>query len=70
MSAITSLRSYELSGLLPPSDSVPHSRLATLSLNNTGIDDDVAPFIAGCPNLLTLQVSGTKLTGKFFLISL
>lgn len=41
-------------------DSPP--RLEELALNNTGIDDDAAPYLACCSSLVVLEVAGTKLT--------
>lgn len=62
LSALPSLRSLDLSGLLNPNGDFAPSELRTLILNNTGIDDDAAPFISSCPHLVTLEVSGTKMT--------
>lgn len=45
------------------------SSLNTLLLNNTRIDDDATPFLAGCTNLISLEVAGTKLTGKSIFIA-
>ena len=41
-------------------DSPP--RLEELAFNNTGIDDDAAPYLACCSSLVVLEVAGTKLT--------
>lgn len=63
LSSIPSLQSSDLSGLLPENANNV-SPLQTLLLNNTGVDDDASPFLASCSNLVSLEVSGTKLTGK------
>lgn len=46
-------------------DSPP--KLEELALNNTGIDDDAAPFLACCSSLVVLEVAGTKLTRPSFM---
>ncbi|KAF9036413.1 RNI-like protein [Hymenopellis radicata] len=63
LSAITSLRSADFVGLLPDveNDHRP-PLLETLVINNTGVDDEISPFLACCHELLTLEVGGTKLT--------
>ena len=45
-------------------DSQP--RLEELALNNTGIDDDAAPYLACCSSLVVLEVAGTKMTSLSF----
>ena len=45
-------------------DSQP--RLEELALNNTGIDDDAAPYLACCSSLVVLEVAGTKMTSLPF----
>jgi hypothetical protein len=40
------------------------SPLEILILNNTAIDDDSVPFISSCTRLKSLEVAGTKFTGK------
>ncbi|KAF8213364.1 hypothetical protein K438DRAFT_1956761 [Mycena galopus ATCC 62051] len=46
-SGLPGLRSVHLAGLAGD----PPSRLETLMLNHTGIDDEAAPFLATCPTL-------------------
>jgi len=46
-------------------DSPP--RLEELVLNNTGIDDNAAPYLACCSSLVVLEVAGTKLTSLSYL---
>ncbi|KAK0198662.1 RNI-like protein [Armillaria mellea] len=62
LSSIPSLRSSDLTGLMPTFEDDEPSALQTLMLNNTGVDDDVAPFISCCPELATLELAGTKIT--------
>ncbi|KAF8898538.1 hypothetical protein BD779DRAFT_1431472, partial [Infundibulicybe gibba] len=58
---LTHLRASDLEGLIPlAADDV--SLLENLILNNTGVDDSAAPFLASCPHLVTLGVAGTKIT--------
>lgn len=45
------------------------SRLEELALNNTGIDDDAAQFLACCSSLVVLEVAGTKLTSPSWMAS-
>lgn len=42
-------------------------RLEELALNNTGIDDHAAPYLACCSSLVVLEVAGTKLTSPSYL---
>ncbi|PCH33581.1 RNI-like protein [Wolfiporia cocos MD-104 SS10] len=63
LSNITSLRSSDLEGLQTWEDETAPARLQLLSLNNTSVDDDAAPYIASCPHIETLAVGGTKFTG-------
>ncbi|KAK0246050.1 RNI-like protein [Armillaria nabsnona] len=62
LSSISSLRSSDLAGLMPTFEDDEPSALQTLMLNNTGVDDEVAPFISCCPELATLELAGTKIT--------
>ena len=54
------MRSSDLEGLLPEDE--PPSALESLILNSTGVDDDVAPYIASCGSLKVLEVGNTKMT--------
>ena len=54
------MRSSDLEGLLPEDE--PPSTLESLILNSTGVDDDVAPYIASCGSLKVLEVGNTKMT--------
>ncbi|KAJ7139846.1 hypothetical protein C8R44DRAFT_765568 [Mycena epipterygia] len=58
LSGLPSLRSHHLAGL----EGAPPARLEALILNNTGIDDAAAPFLASCPDLAWLEVAETKMT--------
>lgn len=62
LAGIPSLRSSDLIGLMPTDAIHDLSVIEMLILNNTGIDDDVAPYIASCPLLRTLEVAGTRVT--------
>ncbi|KAG7450326.1 RNI-like protein [Guyanagaster necrorhizus] len=62
LSSISCLRSSDLAGLMPTFEYDEPCALQTLILNNTGVDDEVAPFISCCPELATLELSGTKVT--------
>ncbi|TDL28013.1 RNI-like protein [Rickenella mellea] len=62
LSGITPLRSSDLAGLFPSTDTEAKSPLHTLLLNKTGIDDDAAPWIASCSSLEALEVAETKFT--------
>ncbi|TFL06691.1 hypothetical protein BDV98DRAFT_588926 [Pterulicium gracile] len=61
LGGIVSLDSSVLSGLLSDGDK-PNSPLETLVLSNTAVDDEAATYIASCPALSTLDLSGTKFT--------
>lgn len=63
------MKSFELSALMPGYSEDEASRLKTLLLNNTPIDDEAAQYIASCPDLEFLEVSSTKMTGEFTFIS-
>lgn len=63
LGGIVSLDSSVLSGLLSDGDK-PNSPLETLVLSNTAVDDEAATYIASCPALSTLDLSGTKFTRK------
>ncbi|KAJ7630668.1 RNI-like protein [Roridomyces roridus] len=63
LSGLPALRSPHLAGLVSV-DGAPPARLETLLLNNTGIDDDAAPFLAACPALAWLEVGDTKMTSE------
>ncbi|KAF7306652.1 hypothetical protein MIND_00456700 [Mycena indigotica] len=63
LSSIPGLRSQHLAPLVPDDElAEAPSRLETLLLNNTGIDDDAAPFLASCASLRWLEVAETKMT--------
>lgn len=64
LARIPSLRSSDLAGLIPE-DGV-YSSLEDLVLSNTGVDDDASPYIACCPSLETLDITGTKFTSESF----
>ena len=64
LSGVTALRSFNLEGLLADDIDAAESPLRVLSLNNTSIDDSAAPYISTCRSLETLEVGGTRLTGK------
>ncbi|KAF5382968.1 hypothetical protein D9757_006365 [Collybiopsis confluens] len=63
LSGISSLRSGALAGLVPD-EGMASCAVENLVLNNTGIDDEAGVYIACCPNLVTLEVEGTKLTSE------
>lgn len=71
MAGIPSLRSSDLEGLLQTDADETLSPLRVLVLNNTGVDDGIAPFISACAVLETLELASTKVTGnnilQFFL---
>lgn len=58
------LQSLHLSGLLPQDAENQPPRLEQLILNNTGVDDDATPYLACCPNLVVLELAGTKISSK------
>ncbi|KAJ7102203.1 RNI-like protein [Mycena belliarum] len=58
LSGLPALRSHHLAGL----PGAPPARLESLILNNTGINDDAAPFLSACPELARLEVAETKMT--------
>ncbi|KAK7694576.1 hypothetical protein QCA50_001762 [Cerrena zonata] len=62
LAAISSLRSSDLEGLLADTPEEGTSRLKTLVLNNTSIDDSACPFISSCRELETLELASTKVT--------
>ncbi|KAJ7462666.1 RNI-like protein [Mycena galericulata] len=64
LSGLPALRSAHLAGLVPADGNAPPARLETLLLNNTGIDDAAAPFLAACPALAWLEVGETKMTSE------
>lgn len=64
MASIPSLRSSDLEGLLVDDSHEDISRLRILNLNNTAVDDEVAPYIASCELLETLEISGTRVTSE------
>ncbi|EPQ60876.1 RNI-like protein [Gloeophyllum trabeum ATCC 11539] len=61
---ITSLRSSDLSDLVPWEEGEEPSPLETLILNNTNIDDDAAMYIRSCSSLTILELQGTKFTSE------
>ncbi|KAJ8084219.1 hypothetical protein PM082_002986 [Marasmius tenuissimus] len=64
LSGIPSIRSDDLTGLMSEDANEPASPLERLLLNQTAIDDAASPFISCCRNLVSLEVSGTKLTNE------
>ncbi|KAJ6604375.1 RNI-like protein [Mycena vulgaris] len=58
LSGLPALRAHHLAGLQGASP----ARLESLILNNTGIDDAAAPFLAACSELAWLEVAETKMT--------
>ncbi|KAJ3823893.1 RNI-like protein [Lentinula raphanica] len=62
LAGITTLRSDALAALLPIDGT--HSVLETLILNNTSVGDDAGPYIACCPDLVRLEVEGTKFSSE------
>ncbi|KAG9316104.1 hypothetical protein JVU11DRAFT_3778 [Chiua virens] len=64
LSSIPYLRSSDLCGLISESVHDDPPKLEVLAINNTGIDDDAAPFLASCSSLVVLEVAGTKLTSS------
>ncbi|KAJ7706469.1 hypothetical protein B0H17DRAFT_631541 [Mycena rosella] len=59
LSGLPALRSHHLAGL---QDAPTPPRLESLILNNTGIDDGAALFLAACPDLAWLEVAETKMS--------
>ncbi|KAL4250557.1 Leucine-rich repeat domain superfamily protein [Abortiporus biennis] len=70
LAGISSLKSSDLSGLLIDDIELEPSKLQELVLNNTGVNDEVAPYISACPNLQTLELGSTKISeeGLFTII--
>lgn len=62
LSGVHHLQSLHLSGLLPQDADNQPPRLEQLILNNTGVDDDAAPYLACCSNLVVLELAGTKIS--------
>nr|GAT49746.1 predicted protein [Mycena chlorophos] len=63
LSGIPGLRSQYLAALVPDTElAETTSSLEILLLNNTGIDDDAAPFLASCSRLRWLEVAETKMS--------
>lgn len=58
-----SISSRDLDGLLESEDDTPPA-LTTLILNNTGIGDDAARYIASCVRLTTLELVSTRISSK------
>ena len=56
------MRSQDLHELMSETVDDSPPRLQELALNNTGIDDNAAPYLACCQSLVVLEVAGTKLT--------
>ena len=57
-----SLRSQDLVTLISDDGIAGVPRLEHLLLNNTGVEDEAAPFISACSQLRSLEVAGTKFT--------
>ncbi|KAL1748918.1 hypothetical protein HDZ31DRAFT_79281 [Schizophyllum fasciatum] len=68
LSGIPRLRSDGLTGLL--GDDGPECAVEVLTLNNTAVDDDAAPYIASCKSLSRLGLASTRITtdGLFAII--
>ncbi|KAJ7714895.1 RNI-like protein [Mycena maculata] len=64
LSGLPALRSAHLAGLAPSDPTSLPARIETLLLNNTGLDDDAAPFLAALPTLAWLEVGETKITSE------
>lgn len=62
LSGVHHLQSLHLTGLLPQDAENQPPRLEQLILNNTGVDDDAAPYLACCSNLVVLELAGTKIS--------
>jgi hypothetical protein len=65
LSGVHHLQSLHLTGLLPQDAENQPPRLEQLILNNTGVDDDAAPYLACCSNLVVLELAGTKISSKW-----
>ncbi|KIY65524.1 RNI-like protein [Cylindrobasidium torrendii FP15055 ss-10] len=65
LSAIGALCSSDFAGLVPDVEN-NHTApaLQTLLVNNTGVDDGAAQFLASCVDLETLGMAGTKVTDE------
>ncbi|KAG2129956.1 RNI-like protein [Suillus clintonianus] len=62
LSGVHHLQSRHLAGLFPQDDENQPPRLEQLILNNTGVDDEAAPYLACCSNLVALELAGTKIS--------
>ena len=62
LSGITYLRSSDLVGFIADGMDTPPCRIQALYLNQTGVDDDAAPWISACSSLEVLEVVETKLS--------
>ena len=67
MAGMPGLKSSDLEPLLPDEPGEDPSPLQELILNNTGIDDEIAPFVSSCQALQTLELAGTKVTGNILI---
>lgn len=57
-----------LIGLLPHNAEENPPRLEQLILNNTGVDDEAAPYLASCSDLEVLELAGTKISSEWYII--
>ncbi|KAH7915367.1 RNI-like protein [Hygrophoropsis aurantiaca] len=64
LSGVQYLRSQDLAGLFTDTTQQSPPKLETLILNNTGVDDEAAPFLSCCSFLTTLELAGTKITDE------
>lgn len=62
LAGVKRLRSADLAGLVSENLDDGQPALEVLTLDNTDIDDDAAPFLTVCTSLRTLGLSGTKVT--------
>ena len=62
------VRSEDLLGLVPGDQDQEVSSLETLILNKSLIDDDCAPWISSCKSLEALEVSETRISGRYLFL--
>lgn len=61
------LKSRNFISLLPQDIEESPPRLEQLILNNTGVDDEVTPYLACCSNLEVLELAGTRISSEWML---